>query len=143
MAFSGFPIAAFDFYARLELDNSRTFWMANKSVYESAVKQPFSDLSDAVEQRFGGLRLFRPYRDVRFSKDKTPYKTAAGAAGESDGGSAYYAQVSGEGLFVGCGMYSMGSDQLERFRSSIDNAKLGADIVKLVGSLRASGPSRI
>ena len=139
MAFSGFPIEAFDFFARLELDNSRTFWLANKSVYESAVKVPFIELSDAVEPRFGALRRFRPYRDVRFSKDKTPYKTAAGAAGESDGGSAYYAQVSSEGLFVGCGMYSMGSDQLERFRSSIDNAKLGAGIAKIVESLRSDG----
>ena len=42
MAFSGFPIEAFDFFARLELDNSRTFWLANKSVYESAVKVPVS-----------------------------------------------------------------------------------------------------
>ena len=101
MTFGGFPQQAFDFYAQLELDNSRSFWLANKQVYDTAVKQPFAELSDAVEARFGAMRLFRPHRDVRFSKDKSPYKTAAGAAGESEGGSAYYVQVSGEGLFVG------------------------------------------
>ncbi len=139
MAFGGFPIAAFDLYARLEVDNSRAFWLSNKGVYDDAVKRPFAELSDAVEQRYGALRLFRPYRDVRFSKDKTPYKTAAGAAGESDGGSAYYVQVSAEGLFVGCGMYMMGADQLERFRSSLDNAKLGGAMATIVETLRAGG----
>ncbi len=139
MAFSGFPAEAFDFYARLELDNSKTFWTANKAVYDSSVKQPFAELSDGVERRFSALRLFRPYRDVRFSKDKTPYKTAAGAAGESDGGSFFYVQVSAEGLFVGCGMYTMATDQLERFRAAIDASRSGSAIARVADDLRAKG----
>ena len=63
---------------RLELDNTKTFWQANRAVYDEAVRTPFDALSDVVEGEFGPLRLFRPYRDVRFSKDKAPYKTAAG-----------------------------------------------------------------
>jgi len=139
VSFGGFPAAAFDFYARLELDNSKTFWAANKSVYDEAIKQPFAELSDAISKRYGTLRLFRPYRDVRFAKDKSPYNTAAGAATESQGGAAYYVQVSSEGLFVGCGMYHMASDQLDRFRAALDDDRKGGAIDKVVGALRAGG----
>jgi uncharacterized protein (TIGR02453 family) len=139
MVFAGFPAEAFDFYARLELDNSRSFWLANKPTYDRAVKAAFADLSDVVERRYGRLHLFRPHRDVRFSKDKSPYKTAAGAVTESAGGAAYYAQVSGAGLFVGCGMYHMASDQLERWRVALDDAKRGSQITTIVGALRDQG----
>ncbi len=138
-AFKGFPPAAFDFYARLELDNSKAFWTANKSVYEDAIKQPFDALSDAIERRYGRLRLFRPYRDVRFSKDKSPYKTAAGAATESQGGTTYYVQLSAEGLFVGTGMYHLATDQLDRYRAALDDARKGAAIVKVTDELRTNG----
>src|SRR4051812_11605750 len=109
--FRGWPDAAFDFYERLELDNSKSFWQAHRAVYEESVRQPFDALSDVIEAEYGRLRVFRPYRDVRFSKDKAPYKTAAGAVSEGEDGSIYYVQVSAEGLFVGCGYYHMASDQ--------------------------------
>ena len=139
MPFAGFPSAAFDFYARLELDNSRPFWLANKATYDEALKAPFAALSTDVAARFGEMRLFRPHRDVRFSKDKSPYKTAAGAVTEGDDGSFYYVQVNAEGLFVGVGMYSMAADQLERWRGSVDNNRRGAAIVHVVESLRNDG----
>jgi uncharacterized protein (TIGR02453 family) len=139
VSFGGFPAAAFDFYERLELDNSKAFWTANKSVYDDAIKQPFAALSDDVAKQYGALRLFRPYRDVRFSKDKAPYKTAAGAVTESQGGASYYLQVSSDGLFMGCGMYHMASDQLERFRAALDNDRTGAAIEKVVAALRKGG----
>jgi len=138
MAFTGFPAAAFDFYARLELENNRSFWLANKSVYDTAVKSPIAELSEAVARRYGPLHLFRPNRDVRFSKDKSPYKTAAGAVTETDGGAAYYVQVSAEGMFVGCGMYHMATDQLERWRAALDG-RAGTKIAEIVAGLRAGG----
>jgi uncharacterized protein (TIGR02453 family) len=139
MSFGGFPPAAFDFYERLELDNSKAFWTANKTIYDEAIKQPFAALSEQTSKRYGALHLFRPYRDVRFSKDKTPYKTAAGAVTESQGGASYYVQVSSEGLFAGCGMYHMASDQLERFRAALDDPRKGAAIDKVVAALRKAG----
>ena len=137
--FRGWPAAAFDFYARLELDNSRAFWQANKSVYEDAVKAPFTALSSAIERRYGPLHLFRPYRDVRFAKDKQPYKTAAGAVTESAGGATFYVQVSATGLFAGTGMYHLASDQLERYRGALLDERSGAAIVKAVESVRRAG----
>ena len=134
--FRGWSEAAFDFYARLELDNSKVFWQANRAVYDEAVRAPFDGLSDLVEGEYGRLRVFRPYRDVRFSKDKTPYKTAAGAATEGADGSIYYVQVSAVGLFVGSGYYHMSSDQLQRWRAAVDDETSGSAIVEVVAALR-------
>jgi uncharacterized protein (TIGR02453 family) len=136
MKFRGWPEAAFDFYARLELDNTKAFWQANRAIYDEAVREPFEALSDLVEAEHGRLRVFRPYRDVRFSKDKAPYKTAAGAVTESADGSIYYVQVSAEGLFVGSGYYHMASDQLQRWRAAVDDETSGSAIVQVVAALR-------
>ena len=85
--FRGWADTALDFYRDLERDNSRAFWTAHKEVYERDVKAPFDALSVLVAEEFGPLRVFRPYRDVRFSKDKSPYKTRCYAVTEGEGGS--------------------------------------------------------
>ena len=138
MAFSGFPAAAFDFYERLAADNSRPFWQANKQIYEQAVKRPFEALSEAIGD-YGPLHLFRPYKDVRFAKDKTPYKDAAGAVGETESGTSHYVQLNAQGLFVGAGYYDMRSDQLERFRSAIDAEATGNELVALARAAEQKG----
>ncbi len=66
--FSGWSQAAFDFYRELESDNTRTFWLAHKAVYDNEVRAPFDALSELVAVEFGELKVFRPNRDVRFSK---------------------------------------------------------------------------
>lgn len=137
MAFSGWPAEALDLYAGLELDNTRAYWTAHRDVYERAVRAPFAALSDEVTREFGPLHLFRPNRDVRFSKDKSPYKTAAGAVTESEGGAAYYLQISAVGLFVGSGYYVLAPDQLERWRAAVADSRTGARIAREVGALRA------
>jgi uncharacterized protein (DUF2461 family) len=73
--FEGFTDDALEFYDRLIADNSKTYWTAHKAVYDHAIAAPMQALVDALAPEFGSGRLFRPYRDVRFSKDKTPYKT--------------------------------------------------------------------
>ena len=78
-AFAGFPDAALDFYDDLELDNTKSFWEAHKHVYESAVRVPMLALTAALADEFGTAKVFRPYRDVRFASDKTPYKNHQGA----------------------------------------------------------------
>jgi uncharacterized protein (TIGR02453 family) len=128
MAFTGFPLEAVSFYEGLTADNSRTYWQANKAVYERAVKAPMLDLLDELPE-FGPFHVFRPNRDVRFAKEKTPYKEQIGAFGESEGGAGYYVHFSATGLYVGSGYYHMHSDQLERFREAIDAEATGADLV--------------
>ena len=139
MPFRGWPAEALTFYEGLEADNSKAYWTANKATYEECVRAPFLALADEVRDEVGELRLFRPYRDVRFSKDKTPYKTAAGAAGELEGGSVVYVQLSAAGLFVASGYYQPAADQLERFRVAVADDRSGPQLEEVVASLRQQG----
>jgi uncharacterized protein (TIGR02453 family) len=138
MAFTGFPIEAVAFYEGLQADNSRTYWQANKAVYEQAVKAPMLALLEELSE-FGPFHVFRPYKDVRFAKDKTPYKEHTGAYGESEGGAGYYLQFSAAGMFAGSGYYNMAPDQLERFREAIDADATGGELVAIGAGLQKKG----
>ena len=131
MAFDGWPEEALDFYDGLEADNSRTYWLGHKDVYESCVLRPMADLLAELEPEHGDTKIYRPYRDLRFSKDKTPYKTAIGAhVGEG------YVQLSAAGLAAGCGMYGMAPDQLERYRHAVAEEWGGSALDEVVALLR-------
>ena len=86
MTFQGWPEEALDFYEGLEADNTKTYWTAHKKTYDTLVLGPMADLLDELGPEFGDTRLFRPCRDVRFSPDKSPYKTHIGGV---IGGSGY------------------------------------------------------
>lgn len=137
--FRGWPTEAFEFYAKLKANNSKAFWTANKPTYDAAVKGPYAALSAALAPTYGELHMFRPNRDIRFSKDKSPYKDHAGAVGESEGGASYYVQLSADGLFVGCGHYTLAADQLERWRAAVADDKTGKPIGAIVAKLRTGG----
>ena len=134
MAFTGIPPEVFDFYERLEADNSKAFWEANKHTYRDVVKPTTQALCDELDE-YGPFHLFRPHNDLRFSKNKPPYKTHQGAYTEGEGGAGYYFQLSAQGLMAGTGYYSMAKDQLERFRAAIDDDETGAEIAELVAGL--------
>src|SRR6266568_1312279 len=76
MAFRGWPAEAIEFYEGLEADNTRAYWQDHKKEYEELVKGPMVELLAELAGEFGEGKIFRPFRDVRFSKDKSPYKTA-------------------------------------------------------------------
>jgi uncharacterized protein (TIGR02453 family) len=138
MRFAGFPDETFAFYERLGADNTRTFWQANKDDYRRYVREPMDALLEELSD-FGPFHVFRPYKDVRFSKDKTPYKDHIGCYGESEGGAGHYVQLSASGMLTGSGYYDMASDQLERFRRALDADVSGAVAVNLVGGLEHTG----
>ncbi len=131
MAFRGFPVEGIEFYEQLAADNSRSFWQANKGRFDEFVKQPMVELTEALDE-FGPFHMFRPYNDVRFSKNKPPYKTQQGAYGESEGGAGHYVQFSADGLMVGAGYYAMAKDQLARLRAAIDGESTGEELSGLV-----------
>ena len=133
--FRGWPPTAFDFYRQLEAENTRPFWLAHKATFDADVRAPFDLLSDAVADEFGPLKVFRPNRDTRFSKDKTPYKTACYAVGEGEGGEGYYVGISAHGLSVGAGFWMMAPDQLERYRRAVDDEALGGQLEAIVSAL--------
>lgn len=134
--FRGFSPAAIDFYRGLLADNSRAYWTAHREVWERDVRGAMERLTDAVRDEFGELHVFRPNRDVRFSKDKTPYKTHCGAVTEGAGGESYYLHVSAEGLFVASGYYQMASDQLDRYRRAVADDTTGDELEAVLVALR-------
>jgi len=130
-------VEAIEFYEGLEADNSKTYWQANKAVYASAVQAPMQALLDELAEEFGEGRIYRPYRDVRFSADKTPYKTAMGASLAHGG----YVQLSSHGLGVGCGYYMMAPDQLMSYRQAVADDALGTDLAARVAVAEKRGLS--
>ena len=137
--FIGFPPDALEFYVGLEADNSKAYWLDHKDTYERAVRGPMLALLEALEDEFGTAKLFRPNRDVRFSADKSPYKTHQGAFVSSDKAGGYYVQISATGLLVGGGFRAHGSDQTARFRAAVDAPASGAELETLLASLRRKG----
>ncbi|WP_111766468.1 DUF2461 domain-containing protein [Nakamurella deserti] len=136
MSTAGIPFAALDFYEELEADNSKAFWTAHKAVYDESVKAPMLALTAALEPEFGPAKLFRPYRDVRFAKDKTPYKTHQGAwFGETD----RYLQISAAGLLLGGGRWQLSPEQLAGFRRAVDDERHGPALEKAVATVRRAG----
>ena len=139
VAFSGFPVAALDFYDDLETDNTRSFWTAHKGTYEQAVREPMAALVAALEPEFGPAKVFRPYRDVRFAKDKTPYKTHQGAFVASGPSTGWYVQIASPGVRVGVGFYDASSETLSRIRAAIADERRGTELERLVADLEQGG----
>jgi uncharacterized protein (TIGR02453 family) len=124
-------VDALEFYEGLEADNSKGYWMENKAVYEQAVYAPMEALLAELADEFGEGRIFRPYRDVRFSADKAPYKTAIAARVGSG-----YVHLGADGLMAGAGMYHLASDQLQRYRHAVADGRTGLQLERLIDGLR-------
>ncbi len=134
MPFNGWPEEALDFYEGLEADNSKAYWTAHRASYEAAVLAPMTALTEELAADFGEVKIFRPYRDIRFSKDKSPYKTAIGAMIGSG-----YIQLSADGLAAGNGMYEMAADQLDRFRAVVADDSSGGQLERIIDAVTSHG----
>ena len=134
MAFAGWPVEAVEFYEGLEADNTKAYWQEHRSVYERCVKGPMEQLLAELARDFGPGRVFRPHRDIRFSKDKTPYKL--NCAAHLEGG---YISFAADGLLVGSGLYMPEPERLRRFRAAVDDSKAGPRLVAIVTALRNGG----
>jgi uncharacterized protein (TIGR02453 family) len=130
--FTGFSRDAVQFLVELALHNERSWFQPRKAEYERLLKEPMEALCRALAGRFeaDGLPLradpahspFRIYRDVRFSADKSPYKTHVSAsfpwAGEGGGVGAYFHLQPGE-MFAGGGMWHPELSQLAAWRQMV------------------------
>jgi uncharacterized protein (TIGR02453 family) len=139
--FEGFPDEGLVFYEGLEADNSKTYWTRHKPDYEAHVRAPLLALLEELAPEFGAAKVFRPYRDVRFSNDKTPYKTHQGAVVTPDGRGAgsWYVQISADGLHVAGGSWRLESDQVERYRRAVADDVQGPRLQQEVNRLRTAG----
>jgi uncharacterized protein (TIGR02453 family) len=141
-SFAGFSDRALELYAGLEADNSREYWARHKPEWEAEVRDPMRSLLAGLEDEFGPAKVFRPNRDVRFSKDKTPYKTHQGAlvpVSEDTVGAGFYVQVGAEGLLAGGGWRSHGTDEIARYRAAVDAPAAGSELQRLVDALADAG----
>ncbi|GAA5042200.1 uncharacterized protein (TIGR02453 family) [Thermocatellispora tengchongensis] len=139
MEFTGFPDEAFVFYEGLEADNSKIYWGRHKALYEQAVRAPMLALAEELAGEFGEVHLFRPYRDVRFAKDKSPYKTHQGAYAATVEGIGYYVQIGADGLHVAGGFFAGGAEQLGRYREAVAEELTGPVLERIVADARAAG----
>ncbi len=132
--FKGFPPESLQFFRELAAHNKRDWFLAHKDVYERACRAPMQALAAELEPRLGKAKISRINRDVRFSRDKAPYKTyiAAGMGGN-------YISLSPEGLFVGGGFYGADPGALQRFRAAVDEDTTGRRIQAIVTTLRRRG----
>jgi uncharacterized protein (TIGR02453 family) len=156
--FQGFPKDFFTFFEDLKNNNNRIWFHENKSRYYETVVNPISEFIVCMAPRLRkvsrhyiadpkphGGSMFRIYRDTRFSKDKTPYKTHAGVqfrhqAGKDAHAPAFYLHLAGDGLFFGGGVWRPPGPQLNLIRDYIaDNARSWARIVNAKKVKEAGG----
>jgi uncharacterized protein (TIGR02453 family) len=135
VTFQGWPAEALEFYEALEANNTKAFWAASKVTYDRAVYAPMAALLAELAAEFGEGKIFRPYRDIRFSADKSPYKTAI-AATLGGGG---YIQLTARGLAAGSGMYVMAPDQLGRYRQAVADDKPGEELRGIIAAVEDHG----
>ena len=136
MAFSGFGPQAVPFFKALAFHQTKEWFEANRAIYEGEVKDPLGDLVEELTERFAKLKtplkgdrkasLFRIHRDVRFAKDKSPYKTNAGAVLTRSGAKydpgLVYIHIAGDGCFAAAGFYQPEPDALANLRRAIVRA---------------------
>src|ERR1700744_1171426 len=134
MAFGGWPAEALGFYAGLGDDTSREYWTGGKAVYQEQVLRPMEELLEELAPEFGEPKIFRPYRDIRFSHDKTPYKPHIGATL----GSTCYVQLSADGLSAGAGRWHLEPAELALYRAGVAGPD-GAELAAIVADLEKAG----
>ncbi|HEY6218458.1 MAG TPA: DUF2461 domain-containing protein [Gemmatimonadaceae bacterium] len=132
--FVGFPKDGFVFFRELKRHNNRDWFQANRERYEASCREPVKQLIEALGDDPKEAHITRINRDLRFSRDKSPYRTyiAAGVRGS-------YIHLSADGLYVGAGFYKGDPKTLDRFRDAIADKTIGGQLAKIVASLRRKG----
>lgn len=152
--FEGFADSQMSFFHALDAAQDRAWFAEHKRAYEEGWAAPMAALLGAVRDRlvkeYKGFELrepkvFRLQRDVRFSLDKRPYKTAVsgvlslkGRGSTTEAPAALYLELGLE-TFAGAGMYALMGDALDRFRAAVIDNRSGGALQKLCAQLEAQG----
>jgi uncharacterized protein (TIGR02453 family) len=140
--FEGFGPKVQGWFRGLEADNSKAYFTATRDFYEKSIRHQMEALLTELSKAFGGeVKMFRQNRDIRFSADKSPYKTNTYGVlrGADMAAGGLYASVSAFGLVAGSGYHMMASDQLERYRERVADDKHGAQLTELVAKAQKGG----
>ena len=146
--FPGFPPEGLKFLRRLKRNNNRDWFLEHKEIYEQQVKIPMTGLVLALGGEMGRfapelntdpkLAIYRIYRDIRFSRDKTPYKTNVGIhfgleAPRDFDAPGYYLHLEPGSVFMGAGIWHPGADALRTIREAIVRDPRGWKQARRVG----------
>ncbi len=140
--FEGFGPKVHAWFRGLEADNSKDYFIAHRDFYDESVRGQMEALLTELRETFGAeVKMFRQNRDVRFSGDKSPYKTNTYGVllGTEIAAPGLYASISADGLMAGSGYYQMARDQLERYRESVADARRGPDLEVRVATAQEAG----
>jgi uncharacterized protein (TIGR02453 family) len=157
MSFSGFSAEAFHFLNQLRENNNKAWFEANKSRYLKEVQNPaielVVDLGTRLQAEFpsihfdtalnGSGSLMRIYRDTRFSKDKSPYKTNVAMifneGGKKMNSAGFGLQVTPDYAELMGGLFAFDKEQLSRYRNAVVNDKQGKALLDAVKAIQAKG----
>jgi uncharacterized protein (TIGR02453 family) len=140
--FEGFGPKVRTWFQGLEEDNSREYFAAHRDVFEERIRDQMEALLAELSRAFGGeVKLFRQHRDIRFSPDKSPYKTNTYGIvyGSELAAHGLYASISARGLVAGTGYHLMARDQLDRYRDAVADDVRGPELGKLVVQAEKAG----
>jgi uncharacterized protein (TIGR02453 family) len=140
--FEGFGPRVHKWFKGLEADNSKEYFAANRDLFEESIRGQMEALLIELSEKFGGdVKLFRQNRDIRFSPDKSPYKTNTyGVLHGSDmAAEGLYASISANGLVAGSGYHMMARDQLDRYREGVADDRHGPELTKFVAKAQKAG----
>jgi uncharacterized protein (TIGR02453 family) len=140
--FEGFVPEVQAWFRGLAADNSREYFSARRDFFEEAIRDQMHALLTELSRTFGGeVKLFRQNRDVRFSPDKSPYKTNTYGLllGSGIAPHGLYASISADGLVAGSGYHVMARDQLDRFRERVADDRRGPELAQLVAQAEKKG----
>jgi len=167
VTFNGLPADYFKFFKELKTNNNREWFNDNKPRFHASVQEPLAAFVEAMaprlkkiskhfvaDPRLNGGSVFRIYKDVRFSKDKTPYKTHGGvqfrhALGKGAHAPGFYVHLDPEEVFYGGGVWGPPAPQLLRIREAIsakgaawNKASSSATFEKRFGEMRGEALKR-
>lgn len=151
--FQGFPKETFSFLSDLSSNNRKAWFDANKDRFRRVVEQPVQDFVSVMCARLThafrdithwDAKIFRINRDIRFSKDKTPYKTHIGIRFNEDASKNcaapfFYVQLEAERLLFATGQKEFEGEALDRYRTAVMDARTGQALAALVNTARRSG----
>ena len=140
--FEGFTPAVRKWFQGLEADNSREYFQARRDFYDESVRGQMEALLAELSDKFGGeVKMFRQNRDIRFSRDKSPYKlnTYGVIYGSEMAAHGLYASVSARGLVAGSGYHAMARDQLDRYREAVADDNRGPKLEKALTKADKAG----
>ena len=154
MSFDGFPKTGLKFLSDLSENNSKSWFEENKATYQDELLKPAISFIEAVGDELqkinseisydtrtnGSGSLMRIYRDTRFSKDKTPYKTNISAMWWQGGGKktehpSFGFQLEAKSMKLMAGMFAFSKEQLELYRSAILDDKSGKKLTDILAAL--------